>query len=91
MLIGATGKLATDRAVLARPRYRDTEDAVHWLKSQDAVVAIGPWGVGTLDSKERWAVDSATESWLALSGHLYHDVEISRDTRPGGIANLLLS
>ena len=36
-------------------------------------------------------MDSATESWLALSGHLYHDAETSRDTRPGGITNFLLA
>jgi asparagine synthase (glutamine-hydrolysing) len=38
-----------------------------------AAVAIRPWSVATLDSEERWATDSGSSSWLAVSGHVFHD------------------
>lgn len=91
MLIGATGKLAHSRSAFENAGYRETDDTIRWLKSDDAVVAVGPWSVTTLDSQERSAIDSVTGSWLALSGHPYHYAETPNNTRPHGIASLLLA
>ncbi len=67
MLIGATGTPANDQTLLASAIFGDTGNTAQWLKSEDAAVAVAPWGVPTLDSEQRWAVDSATESWLVFA------------------------
>lgn len=90
MLIGATGELAHDHTALVASWHPGASDTVHWIGTGEMVVAVRPWKIATLDAEQRWAHDPATESWLALSGHLFRDAAIPDNGRPASIANRLL-
>lgn len=88
MLVGALGPAAHDRARLMAGWNGLMESQVGWVGGDEAAAAVGPWGVASLDSEQRWASDPATGSWLALSGHLFRD-EVTGE-RPAAAAELLL-
>ncbi len=88
MLIGAVGRPASDRTTLAGAPAMD--GGTRWLGTQEATVALRPWGAETLDAEECWAEIAETGSWLALSGHLYRNVETDANIERGGAASLLL-
>jgi asparagine synthase (glutamine-hydrolysing) len=56
-----------------------------------AVAAIRPWSVTTLDAEERWATDSASGSWLAVSGHVFHDSAASTTGQTPRLSTRLLT
>ncbi len=89
MLLGAVGPVASDRARLLAGWAPDCTASVTWSGGPDATVAIRPWGIAPLDDEERWANDAGTGSWLAVSGHLFHELG-GAASRTGGIATRLL-
>lgn len=90
MLIGVTGTPACNRDVLISAWRGGANNTVHWIGEGEAVVAIHPWNIATLDSEQRWANDPVTGSWLVLSGHLFHDEAMAKEAPPDGIASRLL-
>jgi asparagine synthase (glutamine-hydrolysing) len=86
MLIGATGVFARERAKLAGAGAPEAA----WLGDDAVVAGVRPWGVAGLDAEERTAVDPATGSWLALSGHVYRDQSSGRDGPVARAASLIL-
>jgi asparagine synthase (glutamine-hydrolysing) len=91
MFIGASGRPARERGSLASGSFpADGDGAVRWVGAGDAVAAVRPWGVATLDAEERIAQEPGSGSWLVLSGHLYRDLAGGCDVEPGRGASLLL-
>jgi asparagine synthase (glutamine-hydrolysing) len=73
VLLGAVGPIARDRFGLLTGWRGEGANGVAWVGNGDAAAAVRPWSVASLDSEKRWAVDSASGSWLAVSGHVFHD------------------
>ena len=91
MLLGAVGSIARDRFGLLAGWRGESEEDASWVGGDEAVAAVRPWSVAALDAEQRWAVDSATGSWLAVSGHIFHDRAGKSSDRPGDLAAFLLT
>jgi asparagine synthase (glutamine-hydrolysing) len=91
LLLGAAGSIARDRFGLLAGWRGEAEDEVSWVGGEEAVAAVRPWAVPALDAEQRWAVDSATGSWLAVSGHIFHDTAGTPSGRPRSLAGFLLT
>jgi asparagine synthase (glutamine-hydrolysing) len=89
MLLGAIGPAAHDGARLIAGWNGSQRSEVTWLGEQGAVAAVRPWSVASLDSEQRWSSDAVSGSWLALSGHVFHDA--ATGDRPSSIAELILA
>lgn len=72
MIVGAVGACARVLIGLLAG-WGDPDDTLSVLGGGDAVGAVRCWSVRPLDAERRWAADSATGSWVAVSGHIFHD------------------
>ena len=91
MLLGAVGPIARDRFALLAGWRRDGGESVTWLGGDEAAVAVRPWSVKALDAEDRWATDAESGSWLAVSGHVFHDAATSGSERPRHLSTMLLT
>jgi len=70
MLIGATGEAGRSLRRLRRLDDTCAATPARWVGREEPILSIRPWGVDTLDSVNRWAIDNVTNSWVAMSGRL---------------------
>ena len=91
MLVGAAGAVAADRRRWVGGREGEAGHGGEWVGGDGVVAAVRPWSVQALDSEERLATDPASGSWLALSGHVFHDATARGPERSGGLATRLLA
>ena len=91
MLLGGVGTAVPERGRLIAGWNAEPGLDVTWLGDRSTVTAaVRPWGVPALDREQRVATDQASGSWLAVSGHVFHDRRGEWGGRPERLASALL-